>query len=430
MNWRNLLRGASLVLALALSPSTVIEPVFAQSGCSSIRTGAVLTAAQWQACFSGKQDYLGSLTAIPLNTRNIFYGVSNVAVATLPTAVFDDTFCATRGALLSRQVASWACLGVGTAGQAFVSAGAGADPAFGTLGVAGGGTGAATLTIHGMLIGQGTSAITSLPCAVGQVIQWPTGTGADPACTSTPQLGVNGGTAGQIKLNGSTSGSVTLVAAAAPGTPSFQLPIAGVTVQRFTSGTAATYTPAANTIRIRVRMIGGGGGGGAQATNNGTTGNDSSFESWTAKGGSGGPNGGASTAGGAGGNSGVDGTGTLVVRQNGETGAASSNGALATGAMGGGSPFLGGAGARSASGATGGAGRTNSGGGGGGGHTDGTAAGGGGGGGEYVEFWMTAAQVGASITYTVGASAAGGGAGTVAGGVSGAGIILVEEFYW
>lgn len=192
MNWRNLLRGASLVLALAISPATVIG----QSS-PGFRTGQVPTAAQWNNAFAGKQDYLGSLTAIPLNTGNIFYGVSNVAVATLPTAVFDSTFCSTRGALLSRQTASWACLGVGTAGQAFVSAGAGADPAFGTLGIAGGGTAATTLTNHGILIGHGTSAVSGLACAVNQTLNWPTGTGADPAClTYGTAISQNTGTSG------------------------------------------------------------------------------------------------------------------------------------------------------------------------------------------------------------------------------------------
>jgi hypothetical protein len=49
-------------------------------------------------------------------------------------------------------------LATGSSGQALVSGGASADPAFGTLPVAGGGTGATTLT--GVLIGNGTSAVT------------------------------------------------------------------------------------------------------------------------------------------------------------------------------------------------------------------------------------------------------------------------------
>jgi hypothetical protein len=42
---------------------------------------------------------------------------------------------------------------------------------------------------------------------------------------------------------------------------------------------------------------------------------------------------------------------------------------------------------------------------------------------------MTAAQVGASQTYTVGGGGNGGSAGGNAGGNGGAGVIIIEEFY-
>src|SRR6266508_3902612 len=54
------------------------------------------------------------------------------------------------------------------------------------------------------------------------------------------------------------------------------------TVQKFTTGTALTYTPTTGTVRIRVRMCGAGGGGGAVTTNAGANGGDTSFGSWTA----------------------------------------------------------------------------------------------------------------------------------------------------
>lgn len=53
----------SAVLWMVLS-----TPALAQSGCNTIVTGAVLTAAQWNACFAGKQDYLGY---VPLNPSNL-----------------------------------------------------------------------------------------------------------------------------------------------------------------------------------------------------------------------------------------------------------------------------------------------------------------------------------------------------------------------
>jgi len=59
---------------------------------------------------------------------------------------------------------------VGTAGQALISAAAGA-PAFGTLGVAGGGTGATTLTANNVLLGNGTSALQAVaPSTAGNVL--------------------------------------------------------------------------------------------------------------------------------------------------------------------------------------------------------------------------------------------------------------------
>jgi hypothetical protein len=55
---------AAVLFALALWS----QPALAQSGCSSIATGAVLTAAAWNACFQGKLDNLGY---VPLNPANI-----------------------------------------------------------------------------------------------------------------------------------------------------------------------------------------------------------------------------------------------------------------------------------------------------------------------------------------------------------------------
>jgi len=67
-----------------------------------------------------------------------------------------------------------------TSGVAVVSTGAAADPAFGTVVVAGGGTGQVTLTNHGVLIGQSTSAIAATAAgSAGQVLQ-SGGASADP----------------------------------------------------------------------------------------------------------------------------------------------------------------------------------------------------------------------------------------------------------
>lgn len=77
-------------------------------------------------------------------------------------------------------------LAVGTTGQALVAA-TGADPAFGTLPVAGGGTGLTTLTAHALYVGNGTSAPTALSVgATGTLLAG--STGADPVFTGSPSV--------------------------------------------------------------------------------------------------------------------------------------------------------------------------------------------------------------------------------------------------
>ncbi len=208
------------------------------------------------------------------------------------------------------------------------------------------------------------------------------------------------------------------------------------TVQRLTSGLALTYTPTAGMVRIKVRMCGGGGGGSAVVTNSGSNGGDTSFGSWTAVHGNGGgtfaSNGGV---GGTGGTGGVNGTGTLVVRFTGGQGQAAANNVgtnAVHGGQGGTNPFGGaGAGSPGQSSAGGNAAANTGAGGGGAGMSQQVPSntGSGGGAGEYVEFWMTAAQVGANQTYTVGTGGNGGAAGGLAGGNGAAGIIIIEEFY-
>lgn len=69
----------------------------------------------------------------------------------------------------------------GTSGQVLLSAGGGTSPmTWGSLGVAGGGTGRSSLTSHGILLGEGTSAINQTSAMTnGQLLIG--STGADPA---------------------------------------------------------------------------------------------------------------------------------------------------------------------------------------------------------------------------------------------------------
>lgn len=202
------------------------------------------------------------------------------------------------------------------------------------------------------------------------------------------------------------------------------------TVQRFTSG-SGTYVPTQGGVRwVKVRMVGGGGGGGARTTNAGAAGGQTSFGGWTANGGAAGTVGASPATAPAGGTGGTNSTGTLVTRVDGQNGGIGMEGPATTSGGPGGNTVFGGGGQGNGN-STGGAGKANTGGGGaGGGGTGAQFPGNGGGGGEYVEFIMTAAQIGAGVSYSVAAAAAGGTAGGNAGGQGAAGQIIVEEYYW
>lgn len=272
--------------------------------------------------------------------------------------------------------------------------------------------------------------------------------------TSTPDLAVSGLTAGIISwANGDAlpvsaivSGGTyeVIVATVTTGTPTFHLQtplsqvVRGITVQKFTSGTAATYTTPAGVVYLKIRVIGGGGGGGGVGATTGPTGGTggtTTFNAITAIGGIGGM-GGTPVSNGSGGIGGSGGAGSPTLRVTGSGGAAGLSGAATSEASGtGGSGPFGGGGAgveTDSASAPGIAGATNSGAGGSGavGASATCGAAGGGGSGEYYELIINGPA--ATYTYTVGAAGAGGiGTGTAAqtGGVGGAGLIMVEEYY-
>lgn len=208
------------------------------------------------------------------------------------------------------------------------------------------------------------------------------------------------------------------------------------TVQTFTSGTAATYTTAANALWLEVGACGGGGGGsGGSALTTlvaGSAGSASTFNSVNANGGSPGSGSAAANSPPVGGAGGTGGTGTATRRMAGGAGMAGINStALATASGAGGNSVLwGGGGAGLQPGTTvGNAGIVNTGGGGGGAYNTGgtnNIGGAGGGGGEC--FYLIINSPSATYTYTVGPGGAGG-VSTTNGGAGAAGIIQVIEHY-
>lgn len=211
------------------------------------------------------------------------------------------------------------------------------------------------------------------------------------------------------------------------------------TIQKFTSGTAQTYTTPAGVVYIRVRMVGGGGGGGGGGTTGGSAGGSGTASTFgttllSAGGGAGGALSSTSTIA-AGGTSSL-GTGPTGTALAGGTGGQGGGGFVTEGYIGGGGggSAFGGGGANGGggSGSNGGAGSANTGAGGGGGaaaNATNSVSGGGGGAGGFVDAIITTPLT--TYSYTVGASGAAGTNGTsgFAGGAGAAGYIEVTEYY-
>lgn len=153
-----------------------------------------------------------------------------------------------------------------TSGVPLISQGAAADPVFGTAVVAGGGTGATTLTDHGVLIGQGTAAVVAIAAGTaGQVLQ-SGGAAADPAYStatypSTTTINQLLYSSSNNVVAGLAAGNKSVLTSGATGIPVWtalatdgQLIIgstAGVpAAATLTAGTGITITNGSNSISI------------------------------------------------------------------------------------------------------------------------------------------------------------------------------------
>jgi hypothetical protein len=111
-----------------------------------------------------------------------------------------------------------------TSGVPIISQGAAADPVYGTAVVAGGGTGRTTLTIHDVLIGNTTSAVTMLaPNATAGIPLVSQGASSDPAYTTAVVSGGGTGrttiTAHDLMIGNGTSAVTLLAPGATSGVP-------------------------------------------------------------------------------------------------------------------------------------------------------------------------------------------------------------------
>lgn len=146
------------------------------------------------------------------------------AAITSPVSVANggtgDTTLTAHGVLIGEGTSPVAATSAGTSGQPLLSGGASADPNWGTLSVAFGGTGATTLT--GVLTGNGTSAITASAVTQFAVLVG----GASNAVGSIADVAV-----GQALMSGGVSANPAYT-----GSPSFSGSVTAATTLTATSG--------------------------------------------------------------------------------------------------------------------------------------------------------------------------------------------------
>jgi hypothetical protein len=141
------------------------------------------------------------------------------------------------GVVLGAGTSAVSVTAVGTNGIPLIGQ-TGADPIYGTAVVAGGGTGAATLTAHGLLVGEGTGAIAALAAGTAGQLVASGGASADPGYNAnavlsgtggqTLTLGANSGVTGTIVLHDINSSTHLFTISPGAGTtvdPTFYLPI-------------------------------------------------------------------------------------------------------------------------------------------------------------------------------------------------------------
>jgi hypothetical protein len=113
------------------------------------------------------------------------------------------------GVLLGQGTSAVAATAAGTSGQPLLSGGAGADPSYGTLGVAAGGTGDTTLAAHGVLIGAGTSAIVVSGAGNAGEVLTSNGASADPTFQAAAGGGGGSNSIQDFRLSLTTAVPVT-----------------------------------------------------------------------------------------------------------------------------------------------------------------------------------------------------------------------------
>lgn len=208
-------------------------------------TGKSGSTATWRKLVGGA--VCGAILSASATSWAAYTGSAPLLVANGGTGA--QTFTA-HGVLIGEGTSAISVTAVGTTGIPLVGV-TGADPVFGTAVVGGGGTGATTLTNHGLLIGQGTSPIVATAAGTSSQVLTSGGGSADPGYVNLSTL-LTAGTG--ISLSGTTNvtitatgsgGGVALTTATASGTS----PITIAATNGLTT-IVSMGTPAASTINL------------------------------------------------------------------------------------------------------------------------------------------------------------------------------------
>lgn len=176
------------------------------------------------------------------------------AAPATPTSILDRAICATRGAVLTRQSSGWLCLVPGTSGLPLLSAGTGADPAYGILSLSAGGTNAnLTASNGGLFYSTGTAGAILAGTATAGQIPRSGASGAPSWSTATypATIGINQilfGSAANV-IGAVTAGNSGVLITSSGGVPSISSTLpSGLTLPSATLTAPALGTPASGVL--------------------------------------------------------------------------------------------------------------------------------------------------------------------------------------
>ncbi len=218
---------SSTATALASNP---VDCLSANAFANSIAANGDLTCTSIPNAATTATASAGNSTIVARDGSGNF-AAGTITAALTGTASGNTTYTANQyGVVLSGSANAMSVLAPSSSTAfSLISGGASANPAWGLLSVAGGGTGLNTLTAHSIQLGNGASTPTQLTVpASGTILQGVAS--SDPTFTATPTLGVATTTKGTLSFAGNTSGTVTIQPKAAAGTWSLTLPDTAGTV--------------------------------------------------------------------------------------------------------------------------------------------------------------------------------------------------------